>query len=116
MPSVRAMGRKCVVGMAFMLAQARACLPALNCSTWIGWQITQSEAARGGSAEDSQAASDSRSSLPFFNKLTPHFITQQHVHDNRHDVEFALQEVLVAINGLQLYPSPNVQISPNRVV
>ena len=31
-PSVRAMGSQCVVGMAFMLAHARACLPPWNYS------------------------------------------------------------------------------------
>ena len=34
MPSVRAIGSQCVVGIAFMLAHARACLPPSNCSAW----------------------------------------------------------------------------------
>ena len=36
MPSVRAIGSQWVVGIAFMLAHARACLPPVNCSAWIG--------------------------------------------------------------------------------
>ena len=38
MPSVSAIGSQCVVGIAFMLAHARACLPPVNCSAWMGWQ------------------------------------------------------------------------------
>ena len=41
MPSVIAIGSQWVVGMAFMLTQARACLPPSNCLVWIGWQVAQ---------------------------------------------------------------------------
>src|SRR5512135_3818647 len=30
-----------MVGMAFMAAQAKACLPFLNCATWASWQEPQ---------------------------------------------------------------------------
>ena len=38
MPSIMAMGCMWKVGMAFMAAQALACLPSLNCFTWVPWQ------------------------------------------------------------------------------
>ena len=38
MPSMRAMGCMWKVGMAFREAHALACLPSLNCLTWVPWQ------------------------------------------------------------------------------
>ncbi len=40
-PSVKAIGSQCVVGIAFMAAHARACFPFLNCSAWSSWQPAQ---------------------------------------------------------------------------
>ncbi|MCU0583519.1 MAG: hypothetical protein MUE57_06760 [Syntrophales bacterium] len=41
MPSIMAMGCMWKVGMAFREAHAFACLPSLNCLTWLPWQKAQ---------------------------------------------------------------------------
>ncbi len=41
MPSIMATGWAWAVGMAFMAAQASACLPFLNCATCVSWQAAQ---------------------------------------------------------------------------
>lgn len=59
MASVSAMGRKCVVGMPFVLwvlSSQSITMPGVASS----WQATQSDVACGGSAEGPQAASDSK--------------------------------------------------------